>query len=148
MRDAPPTVRQEVNRKTWDALGSLLEQLQAGAITDAQFKIATDALWTTVSGLVDKDLMETFSQIQDSRRGTADWTVKRLFGKGDTVVALTWPVGSKSVALRCITRTGNNCRVLDSINAKKAQEQFNRLAMVTIARGYTELDIPFQGASA
>ena len=62
--NTPPTVRQEINRKTWEALERLLSRRVSDEIDDRQLDVAIDTLWDAVSGLADRDLMEMFSKFK------------------------------------------------------------------------------------
>lgn len=71
---APPSVRQELNRKVWDTLAKLLTQYQGGEITDGQLIAAVDALWDATSGLQERDLLEWFSSFNKEKLDS--WTSK------------------------------------------------------------------------
>lgn len=56
----PPTLKEELDRKTMLALESLFNDLNEGRITHAQYGRAMTALWESVAGLVSKDIMDMF----------------------------------------------------------------------------------------
>lgn len=64
---APPTIREELSRKSLEALESLLIGRSKGTLTEAQFATGINVLWDTVAGLVDKDFIEIISTIKANK---------------------------------------------------------------------------------
>lgn len=57
-----PTMQEELERKTIEAIEDLLMGHENGRITEAQLDTGMTAIWTTVSGLVGRDMMDLISE--------------------------------------------------------------------------------------
>lgn len=62
--ETPPSIKEELTRKSLDQLESLLLGRASGAITEAQFAIGIDTLWNCVSGLAGKEFFELISMVK------------------------------------------------------------------------------------
>jgi hypothetical protein len=107
----PPSCREEINRKTWEALGTLLNKLKRAEITDEHFKVAVDTLWEAVSGLADKDLVEFFGKIGDLKLKET----KQLFRRGDQVVSV---VGSAVGTTQLKPTSADSLALANRLSAK------------------------------
>lgn len=58
----PPTIKEELERKTVTALDGLAIGLRHGEITDREFHVAVTAMCDVVSGLIDVELLTMLSQ--------------------------------------------------------------------------------------
>lgn len=56
-----PTIKEELSRKSLDALQNLLLDRSTGKITEAQFATGLNVLWEVASGLVDREFFEMIS---------------------------------------------------------------------------------------
>jgi hypothetical protein len=59
-----PTIREELSRKSLEALERLVIDRAKGAITEAQFSTGMNVLWDIVAGLTDKDFIEIISTVK------------------------------------------------------------------------------------
>ena len=71
-----PTVTDEINRKTVEAMEWLVHARDQHKITGAEFDTAIQAIWIAVSGLVDKDVTGFLSEAESQASGGI---VKRQF---------------------------------------------------------------------
>lgn len=61
MNETPPSIYEELNRKTVDSLAWLWEEHQANRISDEALKVGVIALYHAVSGLVSPELLPYLS---------------------------------------------------------------------------------------
>ncbi|MPS48498.1 hypothetical protein [Methylobacillus sp.] len=69
-----PTLQEELNRKTLNAIEQIVGDQATGKITDAQAKYALDILWVSLAGLVDKDLIRMFEVFSGNLRSATNAT--------------------------------------------------------------------------
>jgi hypothetical protein len=72
------SVRDELNRKTFETLEWLFAAIENGKMTEDQFSVAIDALFMAVSGLVDSDFINI---ITNAQKTYAKHVWKRTFVK-------------------------------------------------------------------
>lgn len=100
--DAPPSIREELHRKSFEQLERLALQLDRGQINEAQFDTGVRTVWNCASGLVDEWLIETISEIKD--RCDNSFFERRQFAKhidGQThFLWLTRKLGDDGLRLR------------------------------------------------
>lgn len=63
MTDDWPTFSEELTRKGSEQLAKWVTAYEAGKITDRELFLIANALWDTVSGLADKDLLRNLEQV-------------------------------------------------------------------------------------
>jgi hypothetical protein len=85
--DEPPSVSEELARKTVEQLETLVHRVERNRMTKAELAVVSKALWNITSGLVDFSISELCSTVADS---CGQVPIKRHFvGKG-TTVTLAW----------------------------------------------------------
>ncbi len=90
-----PSIKDELQRKAFGHLGHMAIQLESGRISEAQFETGVRAVWACVSGLVDKWLIDTISEIQDKR--DASYNDYRILSNGTAVMLLHRRIGGAVV---------------------------------------------------
>lgn len=95
MTDKPPSIFEELNRKSLEALRWLVEQHRDGYISDAELHTARTTLFMTVAGLARPDVVELLTQgaLPPEQKDT---TI-RLLRSGDTLVLLKHAIGDHGV---------------------------------------------------
>lgn len=63
-----PTFSEELTRKGSDQLAKWVSAYEAGRITDRELFIVANAIWDTVSGLADNDLLRNLEQVIEEIR--------------------------------------------------------------------------------
>ncbi len=98
---AVPDIQEELDRKTLDAIQSLLHQESTGRITKAQLNTAIIAVFQCVSGLIDGEIMEMITQISAGVKNVNE-VQRAAFVNGDTkrTIALEHVIGSSDVTVR------------------------------------------------
>lgn len=90
MSDAPD-IREELERKSTDAVVDVLQQVDSGALSPEAGKQALRSLWTAVSGLVSRELMDTIADGIDGIDGLGSQPRIRALKKGNVMAILTLP---------------------------------------------------------
>ena len=75
-----PTMRDEIDRKAFEQLERLAAQLEMGRINEAQFDTGVQTVWNCVSGLASEFIIQTISEIRDSRKGESHKDRRFLVG--------------------------------------------------------------------
>lgn len=65
MSDLVPTVKEELDRKSLEAIERLILQHRHGEISDEAYSVGLDTLFLTVSGIVSEDFIEIITAAGD-----------------------------------------------------------------------------------
>lgn len=90
--DEFPSLREELNRKTAEALARALQQYGEGLLNAAELNAALEYMWECTAGLVDKDLMDGISEAREIVPKTN--VCKRVFVRTDKLAIITIPASS------------------------------------------------------
>lgn len=89
---ALPSIRDELERKAFEHIETLAIQLEHGKITQAQFDTGIRAIWACVSGLVDRWLIDTISEVKD--RYDESFCDRTVLFRGESVLVISRKLGS------------------------------------------------------
>ena len=105
---AIPTVTDELNRKTIEAMLWLAEKRDSGEITDSDFYLGAEIAFMITSGLVDKDIAAlTWTNEPESYKHRHETVVLR---KLDSILILERPVKSAPTPTLTLIRDGKISR--------------------------------------
>jgi|GEM_PF-2354176 len=133
-----PTVREELERKTYETLNHLSDRFLAGYISEADVSFGCDIIWMVASGLVGDDLAKAITtsvstESKQERRIFADesdnitLTVKRVMGEDTfTILKRRGSAIIEGKAIQCGT-------------PKQAKEKMEALCARLVNRGMDEL---------
>jgi hypothetical protein len=129
----PPSIKQELERKTLDELQRLILALEHGKVSPSQFNAAVRSLWQATAGLVSKDIMNLIEQTK-AQLLTDDDAISRSYVSRDraTVISVDWLPGRESVKVTRIAdgKRTNSVAAADPasmIPSKDARDQFARI---------------------
>jgi len=135
-----PTIREELDRKTFETIEWLAVSHDLGKITDGQFNTGVDAVFMSVAGLVNYSIMEIVSAASRSI-DRHDLKVRRHFARLGVVVTLEWAAGEGNY--RWVTRASNDSILEDKVKTfdtpAMALEKMNKAADRLIGMAFTEL---------
>lgn len=144
----PPSIAQELERKTVEEIERLVISLQYGKISDAQFVQAVETLWQTVAGLVEQQTMDILATLKTHVSKNTQERVTRIFcnDSGDTVIAV-WNLTIGKVTTLVKKQgdragTGRDWRPLqDAIHpSRETKEHYERICKVMLAKpDYVEI---------
>jgi hypothetical protein len=130
--EAHPSIKDELQRKAFEQLERLALQLDRGEISAAQFDTGVMSVWHCVSGLVDKNLIDTISEIKDHKGSGYDFLDSRAFVRGNDTVFVYRKRGGGTVVVKA-EATELADQVLDhrdeispSLAAKNKQDQLTQ----------------------
>ena len=136
---AIPELRDELNRKTFEAVEWLLHSHARCAISDAQFSTGMDVLWMAVSGLVDDSFTAIATEASAITRGITN-RLRRHFMHGPMVVTVSWTPGEDRWEYRQYGGGADRHRgVKEAANPQAARELMTRFCQKLLESGYTEL---------
>jgi len=95
---AIPTLREELERKVWETISWLITGVTQGRLTEEQFSTGLDALFMSVSGLVDEGFIHVVTDAQTECAGVKP-EVRRHFAMDDHTITLSWVVGEDRVVV-------------------------------------------------
>lgn len=90
-----PPIKDELQRKAFEHMEHMAIQLESGRMSEAQFDAGVRAVWACVSGLVDKWLIDTISEIQDKH--DASFNDYRVLSNGTDSMLLYRRIGGAVV---------------------------------------------------
>lgn len=137
-----PSLKEELNRKTFETVERLVNDRAFCKATDAQYDYGIEILWGTVAGLVDKDFMDIAANMRLTSRDESFVTRAHLRNaKGDSVVLEN---GHKGVIRMTVYRAGSHVptkrETIDLREESQATQQadlkFNELALKLEANGF------------
>ncbi len=97
-----PTLREELDRKTFETLNWMITGHAKGILTADQLSMGVDTLFMAVSGLVDKDFIGIITSTQDMVKGNPAMPVRRVFRSTaqDATVIFVWKPGSFGIGMQ------------------------------------------------
>lgn len=95
--DAPPELKQELDRKVMDTIRWLFSKAHDGSITDEQFSTGIDTLFMSVSGLVSPDFMPLIDAASDECANIKPCMRAVMMNWPEGIIALEWFAGSCDV---------------------------------------------------
>ena len=84
-----PTIKEELTRKTFDELESLVNRKELGKITECEYKASINTLFAICSGLVDDGFFELITQASEEIVIDHSFSRKRVFKKGDKLSVIS-----------------------------------------------------------
>lgn len=139
-----PSLRDEIDRKAFEQLERLAAQLETGRISAAQFDCGVQTVWNCVSGLASEFIIQTISEIKDSRKGESHKD-RRLFvsfiaGKWETLI-LTRGLGGDKLTLRSIPPgRKTDWEFTDCANPPvEALKKQNHVAELLLGKGFRQI---------
>jgi len=134
-----PTIRDELNRKSFEALEWLAVDFDHGKLTRAQYAAGLEALFMTVAGLVDEEIFKLITEASKIA-GTPPHTERRILVKNNTVVLLTWHGGCQEFHIEVVengvTKTSMSQHRDTPVLAREAMKNYVK---VVLESGYREL---------
>lgn len=137
---ALPSLREELDRKTGEALDWLITGYSIGKLDAVQFEAGIDTLWKTVAGIANQDFAHVISVA--SKQCGAGAIHRRSFHHPDKAVIrqLIWTVGKDSfdvIDRICGAITGET--TVDCDDAAAARDKVAKVGEVIIKKGWIEL---------
>lgn len=132
-----PTLREELDRKSFETIEWLSDSLRAGKISEAQYSTGIDALFMATSGLTDEsiaDLITAASSVAGKQQ------IKRHFAKGTRIATMVWEPGE---AQMCFIKLEAGVIERDSLvkadTPAELLKKMNEIAAKLLQIGYYEL---------
>lgn len=139
-----PTLQDELNRKTLEAIEKLALDRDSGRITEAQYAYGVDIVWTTTAGLVDKDLMLMMELAQVKQPGPSFMTREfYMGGKGHLAKITNTHKGLVVLDLSLYDGTHSSRKIYDMREepnpSKAGKAKFQELGDNLVAKGFNQL---------
>lgn len=93
-------LQDELDRKTLDALATLVSEVESGAISRSEADFALRILFQSVSGLVSNEAFDLMSKASAELSRHERFSLRRVFLKGREVVVLEYQYGEACVTLK------------------------------------------------
>lgn len=91
-----PSLRDELDRKTFETVEWLVVSLKNKSISEAQFKTAIDAVFMAVAGLASRDFVDLVTSVSMAEKYTPA-QLRRVLVKGTTATRFVWAYGDLKV---------------------------------------------------
>jgi hypothetical protein len=130
-------LREELDRKTFDTIEWLTDQVRAGNLTECQYSTGIDAVWSVANGLVGDSILEIVTAATEltKKKGME----KRVFTRNGAVSVLTWHVGDEFFTTATVNALSNKARRIEGGTAAMALQTLNTLAEKLLAAGWEEI---------
>ena len=136
----PPSLQDELNDKAFTTMDWLVQGFEHGKLTERDFSIGVDTLFSTVAGLVDKDFLRVVTEAQEM---CADrYVVKRLFHSPDApeILSFNWTPGEDTVTIvKKESGMAVSGKVKEFETSKEARDFMEKTALTMEKRGWLEL---------
>ena len=132
-----PSLKEELERKTFATLEWLVLEAKRGAITNKQFQTGLEAVFMVASGLVGKDFLAITTELSSQCDKSAE-ILRRHFVKSENTRTASWRVGSAEITFVFRTLgevTSGKSKVYES--PELARDAFK--AMSFESKGWEEL---------
>lgn len=139
-----PSLRDEIDRKAFEQLERLAGQLETGRINAAQFDCGVQTVWNCVSGLASEFIIQTISEIKDSRKEVSHldrrFFVSFIAGKWETLI-LTRGLAGSNLTLRSIPPgRKTNWDFAECANPPfEALKKQNHVAEMLVGKGFRQI---------
>lgn len=132
-----PTLREELDRKSFATLDWLFTSLEQGKLTPEQFSTGIDALFMATAGLVDQEITTIVTGASGMARKGA---FKRILLRHEVTCMLTRVAGASSF-LMTVYQAGKQVseRVQECDSSQAAKSAMERLVQAMVAKGYVEI---------
>jgi hypothetical protein len=136
---AIPDLKDEITRKSMEAISYLITASHAGRITPHQFATGIDALWMAVAGLIDEDIIDLITAGGNEAPKSAP-VEKRVFVDRFRMVVVDRVVGDDTVYLKSyVNGELMDAKHRENTDAAKARDAMRDIAAKLLAAGYTEI---------
>jgi hypothetical protein len=132
-----PTLREELDRKTFDTMQWLTEALTYGKITDAQFSTGVDALFMAVNGLVGEAFCEVVTTAAELVPVATP--VRRVVAKASSTVVVTWFPDEPFFTTSAISAGGKKVSKVEMATPANARNSMSKLVDGMTLRGWEEI---------
>lgn len=138
---ALPTLKDELDRKTFETIEYLVGAVHKGRMTQAQVSASLDALFMAVSGLVDNDFINIITSAQEHFCGDKLVVKKHFYNPADgEILTLMWSPGqSKIMTCRRTDGLATGGGVKDYDSVADAADIFNGCSANFERKGWIEL---------
>lgn len=140
-----PDLQSELNRKASGAIQALLQRNTVGLIDDDQLFVGVQAIWDSVSGLVDGDVSDLLSSLLSNRDGIGTEATHIFSGNNRLICLLCrrFVDGTGEVEIRMLGTGGAKVEKFDSTvgaaGAAKAIDRCKQLCEQFVREGYQKL---------
>lgn len=134
-----PLIREELNRKAFEAVEWLIVGADKGKISKAQFCTGIEAVFMTASGLLDESIVDLITNASAACHSIKA-SDKRYFTKGGAVVTLEWCADEYVFNMVARTATGGRSDTERSFDTPViARDSMAAVAVKLVAAGYEEI---------
>ena len=135
-----PSLREELDRKTGEALDWLITSYSIGRLDAAQFDAGISTLWMTVAGIADKDFAHVISEASKEIRSAAVHKHSFHHPSKAVIKQIVWTVGEDSISLvERICGAFSSSKVVDCDDAATARDKMAKFEEVMLKQGWIEL---------
>jgi hypothetical protein len=139
MNGLPPPLKDELARKTYEALAFLCTGLEHGKLTEDQFSTGMDVVFLVTAGLVPSDVIDAVTESQTALAGHKT-VEKRSFVKGDSIMTFEREAGSTAVKVNnWLAGIHYDFTTRDFPSSKEAAKFLSEVAGKMKLRGFSEI---------
>lgn len=91
-----PEIRVELERKTLETYQWLINRSVDGQFADSEIRVALQAIFNTVSGLIDREILDAAGMVEVSPE---PFVHRRVFMRSEQTFVVSWAQGSTTVSM-------------------------------------------------
>lgn len=134
-----PTIREELDRKSYETIEWLATSLKRGKLTEQQFAVGIESVFMTVSGLVDEQVIEVITEASRVASNVSG-DLKRNFVLENVVVTLYWRTDEDYFAMtKLMDGSPISVDFVSGDTPEMALKRMQYLAEKLVSKGYREL---------
>ena len=133
----PTDIVDELNRKTFEAIQWALKSYSQGEISHSECAVAIKAIWTTVAGLVPREVQETLDDCLNKVKTVSSKHVVVL-ASGNKIVMVSMVFGGKTIKLSVLAPTVSQ-KVTELIDSSEANKKFDAMVDQLVKQGWTKI---------
>lgn len=133
-----PNLKDELNRKTFDAIEWLFDSVRLGKMSQQQFSTGVDAVFMAVNGLIGDEILEIV-QAADEVAGRKPAVKRRAFVKQGTTVVVAWEIGASEWRYTAVGAIARKTKTLDAAAPLAACLSMTALCDKLLLEGWEEL---------
>jgi len=139
MNGLPPPLKDELARKTYDAIAYLCTGLDHGKLTKDQFSTGMDVVFLVTAGLVPSDVIDAVSESQTALQGHKT-VEKRSFIKSETVMTFKRVAGEPRVTVtQWLAGVNHDETTREFLTSADAAEFMRTVGDRLLSKGFSEL---------
>jgi hypothetical protein len=137
----PPSIKEELERKTQETLEFLVRRHDQGRLSNSEFLVGVNAVWGVVAGLVERETMNLIAAAQSEVKGATPKQI-RAFKKEHNLAIVSYNESIATV-IHCFTDHNGKVTMIPrrftTEELHTVNDHMEKAAKTILEKGYIEL---------